>query len=235
MNYTELVEAIQSFSANSESGFTDQINNFIQAAESKIFMAMRGPLAWKASTTETFTSGQPLQSMPNGTIDIVDLYVIGPDANTDGRFLLRKDHAFLLEYSPLRDGVTTTGMPRYYSVEAGSHSSGTPTLQIRVAPAPDIAYKFSVAYYGRSVADSITNGATPAAPTTTSTWLSAAFPDVLLYGSLLNAAIFMKGEQDVIAAYQQQFNEGVTMLKNMTENRQGGDEYSDMGKADSAL
>lgn len=235
MNYEELVSKVQEFYASDDTDFVDNINTFIQAAEEKVFLALKGPLAWKTNTASTFTIGDPTATLPSGTIDVVDIYVIGPDANTDGQSLLRKDHSFLYEYAPLKTGAPTSGMPRFYCVETASASAGEPIKQIRVAPIPDVGYGYSIAYYGKATTDSITYGSTPAAPLTTNTWLSVAFPSILLYGSLLNAAIFMKSEPDVKEFYEGQFNEGLTMLKNMTESRQGGDEFSDMGKKDSSI
>lgn len=235
MNYEELVTKLQETYASDDTEFVDNINTFIQAAEEKVFLAMRGPLAWKTNTASTFTIGQATEDLPAGTIDVVDIYVIGPDASTDGQTLRRKDHSFLYEYAPLKTGAPTSGMPRFYCVETAAASASETSKQIRVAPIPDVAYGYSVSYYGKATTDSITYGSTPAAPLSTNTWLSVAFPSILLYGALMNAAIFMKGEPDVIEMYTNQFNEGLTMLKNMTESRQGGDETSDMGKKDSSL
>lgn len=235
MNYTELLQKIKDLYATDDAEFVDNINMFIQAAEEKVFLALRGPLAWKTNTASTFAIGVATEELPAGTIDVVDIYVIGPDANTDGQSLIRKDHSFLYEYAPLKTGASTSGMPRYYCVETASVLTGEPTKQIRVVPIPDIAYGYSVSYYGKATTDSITYGSTPTIPLATNTWLSVAFPSILLYGSMLNAAIFMKSEQDIKDFYAEQFNEGLTMLKNMTESRQAGDEFSDMGKKDSAL
>lgn len=235
MTYAELVLALQEAYASDDAEFVDNINTFIRSAEEKVFLAIKGPLAWKTNSASSFLIGDPTTVLPAGTIDIVDIYVIGPDANTDGKFLLRKDHSFLYEYAPLKVGAPTSGMPRFYCVETAAVSAGEPTKQIRVAPIPDIAYGYSVSYYGKATTDSITHGSTPAVPLATNTWLSVAFPSILLYGSLLNAAIFMKSEQDVKDFYEGQFNDGLTMLKNMTEARQGGDEFSDMGKKDSLI
>lgn len=230
MNYAELKQAIQDFAETDEDTFLSNIDNFIRSTESKVFAAMRAPLAWKTNTAFPMTPSVHDQTMPAGTIDVVSIYVVGPDANTDGRFLIRKDHSFLNEFQPIRTGVSNTGMPRFYSTDAAGVSVADPTLAIRVMPAPNVAYTLHIAYYGKSVTDSLTDGGD-----TKVTWLSAAFPDVLLWGSLLNAAIFIKDEPDIIEGYRSQFNDGVTMLKNMTEARQSGDEYSDAGKADSAL
>lgn len=235
MNYEELVTKIQETYATDDTEFVDNINTFIQAAEEKIFLALRGPLSWKTNSASTFSTGDPTATLPAGTIDVVDIYVIGPDANTDGQFLRRKDHSFLYEFSPLKVGSSSTGMPRFYCVETASASAGEPVKQIRVVPTPDANYGYSVSYYGKATADSITNGSTPAAPLTTNTWLSVAFPSILFYGAMLNAAIFMKSEPDIKEFYESQFNDGLTMLKNMTDYRQAGDEYSDFGKKDSTI
>ena len=235
MTYAELIQKIQDTYASDDEDLVGNLNSLIQAAEEKIFLALNGPLAWKTNSASAFTEDVATVTLPSGTIDIVDLYVIGPDASTDGQFLKRKDHSFLYEYAPLKTGAPTSGMPRFYCVETASVSAGEPTKQIRVAPIPDSAYGYSVSYYGKATTDSITYGSTPEAPLATNTWLSVAFPSILFYGTMLNVAIFMKSEADVKEMYESQFNEGLTMLKNMTESRQGGDEFSDMGKKDSSL
>jgi hypothetical protein len=98
-------------------------------------------------------------------------------------------------------------------------------MTIRLGPAPDAAYPLTVDYYGKTVGDSITSGSTPAAPLTTKTWLSVTAPDALLYGALVQAYTFMKGEPDMIQAYESKFVESLMFLKNMGEGRQTDDVY----------
>lgn len=234
MNYTELEQAIKSYLANTETDFVAQINTFIKAAEDKIFAALTGPIFWKADSTQTFSASVSNYTMPDGTIDVLDIHVHGPSSSVYGRNLLRKDHSFLREAFPIRTGATTRGLPKFYCVQGASLNSGEPTLAFRVAPEPDATYTYTVSYYGKSAADSITDGNTPGGGSTDVTWLSVAYPEVLLTGSVLNAYIYMKGEPDVIETYRNQFNESLVLLKNLSENRQDTDQFSDLGKRESA-
>jgi hypothetical protein len=51
------------------------------------------------------------------------------------------------------------------------------------------------------------------------------FDSVLLYGSLLEAYTFMKGEQDIIAGYQKRYDEAMAMLKQLGEGKNRQDMY----------
>ena len=101
-------------------------------------------------------------------------------------------------------------------------------LSLKLAPPPDAAYDYTISYYGKSVSDSITNGNSPGDTATTTTWISVAFPEVLLAGCLMHANIFLKGEPDVQKMYEDKFNEGLVLLKNMSENRQESDDFSSL-------
>ena len=103
--------------------------------------------------------------------------------------------------------------------------AGETKLTIFLAPAPDDIYNIEIEYQGKLTTDSITNGNTPGVTSSDHTWISASFPNVLLYGSLVQAYIYMKGEADVMAGYQKQFDEGILLLKNMTERRQEQDDF----------
>ena len=91
---------------------------------------------------------------------------------------------------------------------------------IRLGPIPDDSYVSTVDYYGKIYGDSIT------VSDGTETWLSITSPDTLLYGSLAEAYIYMKGEPDLIQTYSSQFTNGLSMLKNMGEGRLTVDSFS---------
>ena len=60
-------------------------------------------------------------------------------------------------------------------------------------------------------------------PDTTLTWLSENAPDALLYGSLIEAYTFMKGEADVMKMYSERFIESLVRLKDLGESRENDD------------
>lgn len=135
------------------------------------------------------------------------------------RYLLRKDYNFLLEAYPGTTSAVTKGIPKYYAVSSAGDNSLNPTLTIRLGPIPDGVYAVTVDYYGKTAADSIT------ASDSTTTWLSVVFPDTLLYGSLVEAYIYMKGEPDLVQTYTTQFQNSLMMIKNLGEGRQTGDSF----------
>jgi hypothetical protein len=116
-------------------------------------------------------------------------------------YLLNKDFTFLREAFP----TTATGQPQYYALSQA--------YELTLAPIPGAVYPVNIAYYGYP--DSIT------LPAGTS-WLGDNFSSVLLYGSLVEAYTFMKGDQDVMALYDTKFKEAMGLLKQLADakNRQ---------------
>tara|TARA_R110000787_G_scaffold15840_1_gene48845 strand:- start:746 stop:1471 length:726 start_codon:yes stop_codon:yes gene_type:complete len=232
MNYTALSTAIQDYCQNSETAFVANIDNFILAAEDKVFLSVQMPGFWNSDITQVTASGTSSYALEAGVIDVLsarvgESVVSGAEAVDSGpvRYLLRKEYDFLLEAYPGTSGASSTGIPKYYAVSSASVSAASPTLtnptmSIRLGPIPDAIYPLTVDYYGKTAADSITVGGT------TVTWLSVTAPEVLLYGALVQAYTFMKGEPDVIQMYDKQFMEGLALLKNLGEGRQTSDVYS---------
>ena len=58
-------------------------------------------------------------------------------------------------------------------------------------------------------------------------WLGENFDSALLYGSLVEAYTFMKGEQDMMAVYDVKYKEAMALLKNLGDGKQRGDAYYD--------
>ena len=168
-------------------------------------------------------------SVGSGTI-ILSISQVTPEYVVSAgpvRYLLRKDYDFLLEAYP-GTGIPVggsvpspaTGLPKYYAVSDASDTASEPTMTIRLGPIPDSDYPVTVDYYGKTAADSIT------VSDSTTTWLSVVFPDTLLYGSLVEAYIYMKGEPDLIQTYTTQFQNSLMMIKNLGEGRQTRDSFA---------
>jgi len=196
-------------------------------------MSVQMPAFWKnVYTGEITESGTAEYELDNGVIDVLSVRV-GETAVSSAeevekgpvRYLLRKDYDFLLEAYPGTDSAAYTALPIYYALSSARVNASNPAVTIRLGPIPDAIYPLTVDYYGKTAAESITSGSTPDVPLTTQTWLSVTMPDVLLYGSLVQAYTFMKGEPDLIQMYQGQFMEGLGLLKNMGEARQTSDVY----------
>ena len=122
-------------------------------------------------------------------------------------FLLQKDVNYIHEYNP---NASTTGVPKYYAFFDSDN--------FIVSPTPDSNYVCEFHYYYRPT--SLTAGADSG-----TTWLSTNAPNALLYGSLVEAYIYMKGEQDMLQMYEKQFTEAMTRIKDLAEARENSDAY----------
>lgn len=140
----------------------------------------------------------------------------------------------------ISDGICTSGadlgIPKYYAISSAATAvivpdvgdAGTiynPTLTIRLGPIPDKAYPMTTTYYGKTTTDSITSTVTSGEASTNQTWLSVTFPNVLLYGALVQAYIYMKGEPDLIQMYEKQFSDGLLLLLNTESTRMENDDF----------
>jgi hypothetical protein len=216
MNYATLFETIKGYVENDfpNTSWTDsagtgtvtltsteQINTFIQEAEQRIFNTVQ-LLDLRKNVTGTLTSGNKYLGMPSDWLANFSLAVI--DASGNYSYLLNKDVNFIRESFP---NPNSTGLPTHYSFfDQNSYILG---------PTPDAAYQMELHYFYY-----------PASIVTTGTsWLGDNFDSVLLYGSLLEAYTFMKGEQDVIAGYQKRYDEAMGMLKQLGEGKNRQDMY----------
>ncbi len=123
------------------------------------------------------------------------------------KFLLQKDVNFLQEYWP---NSSLTGEPEFYALFDDSN--------FLIAPTPDSGYSVELHYYYRPA--SLTAGAESG-----TTFLSVNAPNAILFGSLVEAYIYMKGEQDVLAMYEKRFEEALMRLKDLAEARENNDAY----------
>ena len=209
MNYAALVSAIKAYTENdfpdtAGSGgltSTEQINIFIQEAEQRIYNTVQ-LLDLRKNVTGNVTSGNKYLSVPSDWLANFSLAVI--DASGNYSYLLNKDVNFIRESFP---SPTATGIPTHYAFfDENSYILG---------PTPDSAYTVELHYfyYPQSIV------------TASTTWLGDNFDSVLLYGSLLEAYTFMKGEPDVIAGYQKRYDEAMGMLKQLGEGKNRQDMY----------
>lgn len=196
MNYNQLVAEIQSYTENVFSA-TD-VNTFITQAEQRIANAVQLPASFQYSTLTT-SIGVATLTLPADYLATFSVALQLPSGAQ--AYLLNKDFTFLREAFP----TTATGQPQYYALSQA--------YELTLAPIPGAVYPVNVAYYGYP--DSIT------LPAGTS-WLGDNFSSVLLYGSLVEAYTFMKGDQDVMALYDTKFKEAMGLLKQLADakNRQ---------------
>jgi hypothetical protein len=201
MNYAQLVAAIQSYTENQYS--TTDINTFIENAEQRIYNTVQLPDLRKNSTG-TMTSGNKYMSLPSDWLATFSMAVI--NANNEYTYLLNKDVNFIRESFPDTDSPFY-GKPEYYAIFDD-------TTMI-LGPTPDANYTAELHYYYYPTSI-VTAG---------STWLGDNFDSALLYGSLLEAAAFLKEEPDTVAMYTARYNEAMQLLQNLGEGKNRRDAY----------
>jgi len=202
--YAQLKQAIQDYTENDETTFVTNLPLFIRQAEERILKSVQLSLFRKNATATTTASGKYL-ACPSDFLAPFSLSLAGADG--DKFFIDFKDPSFLQSYTP---DSTTTGAPRYYSVFDVDN--------FLLAPTPDAAYEAELHYFYRP--NSLTVGAESG-----TTWLSINAELTLLYGSLVEAYLFMKGEQDMMAYYDKRFTESLSGLKMLGEAKETTDEY----------
>jgi hypothetical protein len=209
MNYTELSNAIQAYTENTEADFVANIPVFVQQAEQRIYNSVQFPSIRKNVTGAMTTSNKYLQC-PTDFLATYSLAVI--KANGEYEYLLNKDVNFIRQAYPL---PTDTGLPKYYAL-FGPRSDNAAELTFILGPTPDAAYSSELHYYFYPPSISV-------APFTS--WLGDNFDTVLLYGSLVEAYTYMKGEVDMMGLYNQKFIEALALAKRLGDGMERQDAY----------
>ena len=205
MTYAELKSLIQNYLQNTETQFVSDLPSIIKQAEERILKTIQLPV-FRKNVSGTLTSGNEYLATPTDFLDNFSLSFTSSGSQT---FLLFKDVNFIREAYP---NSSTTGTPKHYALfDDGSFIIG---------PTPDSSYAVELHYFYRPA--SITAGADSG-----TTWLSENAENALLYGSLLEAYIYMKGEPDLISLYQQRFLQALARLKNLGEGDNTVDNYRD--------
>ena len=205
MSFTKatLTTAIQDYTDNSETTFVNNIPNFVKAAEEKILKSVDFDY-FRKNATSTLTSSDQFLTVPNDYLASFSLQITTAGSES---FLLQKDVNFLREYTP---AASTTGLPKYYARFDENN--------FILAPTPNSAYTLELHYFYRPA--SLTAGADGG-----TTWLSTNAPFALLYGSLVEAYSFMKGEPDVLQNYNGLYSQYLERLKDLGEARENTDGY----------
>ena len=222
MNYSELVTAIQTYTENNfpsttladgtTVSSTTQINRLIEQAEQRIYNSVQFPSLRKNVTGSVSTTNKYL-SCPNDFLSTYSLAVV--DASGNYEYLLNKDVNFIRQAYP--NPTTDTGIPKYYALFGPTVTSITVTneLSFILGLTPDASYSVELHYY--YYPESIT--------TATTTWLGDNFDTVLLYGSLVEAYTYMKGEQDLITLYDTKYKEALALAKRLGDGLERSDAY----------
>jgi len=201
--YATLKTAIQNYTDNTETTFVSTLDTFIKTVEDRILTSVDLEY-FRKNATASMTSSNQYLAVPSDFLSSFSISIINSSSK---EFLLQKDVNFVQEFNP---NSSTTGTPRYYARFDNSN--------FIVAPTPDANYVTEVHYYYRPT--SLTAGSDSG-----TTWLSTNAPNALLYGCLMEAYTFMKGEQDVMAMYEKRFAESLSRLKDFGEARENADAF----------
>jgi len=212
LTYTELAAAISSYTENTFP--VADMNTFITQAETRIYNTVQFP-SLRKNVMGVLTSGNKYLSCPEDFLSPYSLAVI--DATGAYEYLLNKDVNFIRQAYPQ---PTDTAIPRYYALFGPTTTAGPPSvptneLSFILGPTPDATYDVELHYY--YYPESITTADT--------TWLGDNFDTVLLYGALVEAYTYMKGEADMVALYTSRYQEALALAKRLGDGLEKQDSY----------
>ena len=215
MNYTQLKAAIQSYTENYETEFESYIPTFVQQTEERVYNTVQLP-SLRSNKTGILTTGNKYLPCPLDFMSVYSLAVI-ENYNTSNEvyhYLLNKDVNYIREAYPT---PADTGLPSYYAIFGPAVSSNTVSNELTfiLGPTPDSSYYAELHYY--YYPESIVTAGT--------SWLGDNYDPVLLYGSLREAYLYMKGEQDLIANVEAKYNEALGQLKRLGDGMERQDAY----------
>ena len=228
MNYAALSSAIQSYTENqfpttylsdgTPVTAADQIARFVEQAEQRIYNTIQFP-SLRKNQYSAITANNKYISLPNDFLSVYSLALVTgvTSANLDTgtfEYLLNKDVNFIRQAYPTPND---TGEPKYYALFGPTIISSTITneLSLILGPTPDASYYVELHYY--YYPESIVTAST--------TWLGDNFDTVLLYGSLVEAYTFMKGEIDIITGYDAKYKEALALAKRLGDGMERQDAY----------
>ena len=201
MNYTQLVQAIKDYTESTETSFVSHIDEFIKQAEKKIYNEVQLPYLRK-NVTGNATLGNKYVQTPSDFLAVYSMSII--DGSSDQHFLLNKDVNFIREAYA---NASTQAQPKYYALF--DHNT------FILGPTPDSAYNIELHYY--YFPTSIVSVST--------TWLGDNYEQALLYACLVQAYTYLKGEPDLLANYEKQYQENMVQLKMLGDGKDRRDAY----------
>lgn len=203
MTYAELKQYIQDYLENSETTFVSYLDKMIHLAEEDIYRQVQLK-DLKATATGSLSASTRSLTLPS---DFLAPYYFRLTTSGSEDTLLQKDVNFIYEVYP---ADSTEGAPRFYAIEDDDN--------IIFGPVPDAAYTYELHYYYKPA--SLTAGGDSG-----TTWLSTNGEQALLFGCLIQGYIFMKGDQDVMNHYKEQYAQAIANLKLISEGRADKDTY----------
>ena len=200
--FATLKTAIQEYTQNTETTFTNQLSRFIINSEERILKECQLDV-FRKNVSGSLSSSNKFLTKPTDFLAPFSLSVV---VSSENKFLLYKHVTFLQDYTP---NPATTGEPLYY----GDWNDET----LLIAPTPDDDYSVELHYFHRPTSITSTSDGT--------SWLGTNAELALLYGALVEAYTFMKGEAELLGLYNARFQESIQWLKNLGEAKQTRDQY----------
>jgi hypothetical protein len=219
MTYAELVAAVQNYAENTFDYSTTPsiMDTFIQQAEQRIYNTVQFP-SLRKNVTGVLTASNKYLALPSDFLATYSLAVIDTDGNYE--YLLNKDVNFIRQAYP---SPTDTAIPKYYALFGPATTNTTPPvptdeLTAILGPTPDASYNVELHYYyyPLSITDPDSGG---------TTWLGDNIDSVLLYGTLVEAYTYMKGEADMMTLYNTKYNEAMALAKRLGDGMERQDAY----------
>ena len=203
MTYGQLKQAIQDYTENNETSFVANLPLFIRLAEERILKNVQLNL-FKKNQFGNMTTGNQYLAAPS---DFLAPFSLSIEVGNNKEFLLFKDLDFVQSYTP---NAATTGQPKYYAQFDVDN--------FIIGPTPNANYVVDIHYLYRPA--SLTAGSDSG-----TSWLSENAEITLLYGSLIEAYTYMKGDMNLMQMYMSRLAEGIARLKNLGEAQETTDEY----------
>lgn len=209
MTYTELVTQVSNYLENTFP--TDVMNTMIKQSEQRIYNTIQ--LAnLRKNVTGTISANNKYLSCPDDFLSVYSLALF-PVGGGEYLYLLNKDVNFMREAYP---NPATTGKPKHYAI-FGPQSSNVNELSFMVGPTPSLTYSAELHYF--YIPESIV--------TAGQTWLGDNFDSALLYGTMCEAIVYIKGDVDMVKLYQDRYVQAIALLKNLGDGKQRMDSYRD--------
>lgn len=207
MNYTELRQSIIDFTESTDTTFEENIDTFIDNAERRIYNSVLIPVLRK-NVTGNVTADNKYLACPSDFLAPYELAVLVPDGllppTTNYEYLLQKDVSYIRQAFT---DASYTGVPKYYA------QFDNDTFILGPTPDADYTAELHYYYYPQSI---VTAG---------TTWLGDNYPMCLLYGALVEANVFLKGEADLQQNYEKLFIDNMGLLKSYADGRTRNDNF----------
>jgi hypothetical protein len=198
-NYTEVDSSVLS---------TGVLNTIIKNAENRIYRDVDSDDN-RFYATSNLQSGNRYVTIPSDLRAI--RYVQLKDGSGNQVFLEKRDTSFMTEY--YNTPSTASGLPKYYA-------NWDANFWV-VAPTPNATFEITLAYIKQPTS------LTDSSVSSSGTFVSNKYQDLLLYGCLVDAYGYLKGPADLLQYYEQSYQRAAKSYSIEQEGRRRRDEWQD--------